>query len=165
MQPPYLDRMIRLADEFFATRSDPTQLAVTDDVMTRLRGLHPATLNDHDEGKGPVAWILVIPTTRDIADRFVAGSITERELYEQTLPGAVFASIYLCSALVLPEFRGRGLARGLTLRAIDAIRGDHPIERLCTWAFSREGLHLAESVAKEAGLPLDIRVHQHAGPP
>jgi hypothetical protein len=40
------ERMLRLADEVFAVRTDPNQLDVNDEVLERLYHLHPATLNE-----------------------------------------------------------------------------------------------------------------------
>jgi GNAT superfamily N-acetyltransferase len=65
-----------------------------------------------------------------------------------------YDAIYLCSALVLPEYRGKGIAKRLACTAIEAIQADHPIKSLVCWAFSREGEALATSIAREVGIPL-----------
>lgn len=152
-----LDRMIRLAEEFFATKNDPTQISVTTEVMERLRQLHPATLTEQNGGAGPIAWILIIPTTNDLMNRFIAKQINEQELLDETPQNGKYEAIYLCSALVLPEHRLKGLAKKLTCQAIESIRTDHPIKYLFYWAFSPEGTKLAESVSRETGLPLSKR--------
>lgn len=149
-----LDRMIHLAEEFFQTKNDPAQLSVTEDVMDRLRVLHPATLSEFDDGNGPVVWILLIPTTSRLMERFIGETIGEKELLEKTPAAGPYEAIYLCSALVLPEYRGRGLAIKTALGAIRAIMKDHPVKALFTWAFSREGAGLAQALAHETGLPL-----------
>ena len=149
-----LSRMIRLAEEFFDVRNDPAQLAVTHEVMDRLRRLHPRTLNEASDADGPFAWVLVIPTSRAAMEKFLSGGITERDLPEEARDGSPFEALYLCSALVLPEYRGKGLAKRLTLEAIASIRLDHPIRALYYWAFSGEGKELAETVAAECDLPL-----------
>jgi len=149
-----LQRMIRLADEFFEAKNDPDQISVNEGVMEHLRKLHPATLTEKTDDNGPVAWILVFPTTHELMEKFVLGNINERELLTNTPPGISYDAVYLCSALVLPEFRGRGLARSLTTGAVKSIQRDHPVRHLFTWAFSTEGEHLASSVARELGLPL-----------
>ncbi len=157
--------MIELADEFFSAKSDPNQISVTAEVMERLRQLHPATMNEQDEGDGPVAWVLVIPTTEDLMKRFIAKEINEQELLEMTplrqkdggQVGGTYDAVYLCSALVLPEFRGRGIARRLLCEAIAAIRKDHPVRHLFYWAFSSEGEKLAEAVSRETGLRAERR--------
>jgi ribosomal protein S18 acetylase RimI-like enzyme len=69
----------------------------------------------------------------------------------------VYDALYLCSALVLPEHRGKGLAGRLTSRAISSLRHDHPIRSLFYWSFSGAGDTLAASVAREFDLPLYVR--------
>jgi GNAT superfamily N-acetyltransferase len=158
MSDDNLSRMIRLADEFFETRNDPAQISVTEDVMEQLRKIHPSTLTEENDGRGPIAWIMVIPTTHKIMEHFIAGKISERGVLESTPLNVPYDMIYLCSALVLPEHRGRGIAKRLVINAISSIRKDHPVRELFYWAFSVEGQKLAESVARSVGLPLRERV-------
>ena len=156
-----LERMIELAGEFFAAKDDPSQLSVTEEVMERLAAIHPASLSEHVEGDGPVVWILLIPTTGALTDMFLKGMITEQQLYERTPLGGSYDVIYLCSALVLPEFRRRGLARDLAVEAVNRIRRDHPVKALVCWPFSVEGESLARAIAGATGLPLLARKSVH----
>jgi GNAT superfamily N-acetyltransferase len=157
MEDDNLARMIRLAEDSFNTRDDPEQISVTEETMARLRQIHPATLTEETNEGGPIAWILVIPTTKPIMERFVAGEISERDLLDITPLTGRYQALYLCSALVLPEHRGKGLARSLLRRTIEAIRMEHPIEALFFWRFSIEGENLAEAASRESGLPLQKR--------
>jgi GNAT superfamily N-acetyltransferase len=152
-----LSRMIRLAEEVFDTRNDPAQISVTIETIDRLRKIHPSTLTEKTDENGPIAWVLVIPTSRNLMNQFITMEINERELLENTPLGGQYEALYLCSALVLPEHRGKGLAKGLILRTIKSIQEQHPITCLFSWSFSSEGEKLAESVAKESGLPLYTR--------
>lgn len=155
---PNLERMIQLADEFFAAKNNPDQISVTPDVMEQLRRLHPATMGEHNNSDGPVAWVLVIPTTNELMKRFIEKKINEQELLDLTPIGGKYNAIYLCSALVLPEFRGEGIARRLLSAAIAEIQKDHRIESLFYWAFSSEGEGLAKTASRESGIPLYKRV-------
>jgi ribosomal protein S18 acetylase RimI-like enzyme len=125
-----LERMIRLAEEFFETKNDPAQISVSSESMGKLRRLHPATLTEQTDADGPIAWVLVIPTTMDVMQRFVAKEINERELLDSTIPGASYDALYLCSALVLPEHRGKGIAKRLLVKAVGSVRQQHPIRVL-----------------------------------
>jgi GNAT superfamily N-acetyltransferase len=149
--------MIRLAEEFFDMKNDPGQLSVDEESMARLRAIHPDTMSEEKDENGPIAWVLVIPTMHALMEVFIRGEINERELLEKTLPGGVYDALYLCSALVLPEHRGKGLARRLTSRAISSIRIDHPLRSLFYWSFSGAGDTLAASIAREFDLPLYVR--------
>jgi len=148
------ERIIQLSDEVFSSRTDPDQLNVDENVMEHLQLIHPDTLSEYDDGKGPVCWILCIPTTLDLMSKFIDQKISERELYELTPLNSKYEAIYLCSALLLEEFRGKGIAQTLALKAIESIKIDHSIKALFFWAFSKVGEKLAEKVAGLIGLPL-----------
>ena len=152
-----LKRMIALADEFFDMKNDPDQLSVNPEIMAKLRASHPATMSEESDENGPIAWMLVFPTTQELMEAFTSGAINEKELLQKTVPGGRYDAIYLCSALVLPEHRGAGLARRLAMHAIQSIRDDHPVRALFYWGFSSEGDALAASIARESGLPLFAR--------
>ncbi len=150
-------RMMQLADEVFAVHDDPTQLQVDQDDLENLRRLHPATVSEQATADGPVAWVLLIPTTAVLMEAFLAGTLTEQELYERTPVGAVYEAVYLCSAMVLDEYRRTGVAKRLTLDALAHMRRDHPIGALFCWPFTESGDALAGLLAAEAGLPLRSR--------
>ena len=148
------ERIIQLADEVFSSRTDPDQLNVDENVMAHLQLIHPDTMSEYDDGNGPVCWILCIPTTLDLMTKFINQEISERELYESTPLNTKYESIYLCSALLLEEFRGKGIAQSIAVKAIESIKQDHSIKALFFWAFSKEGEKLAEKLSGLIGLPL-----------
>ena len=119
-----LTRMIHLAEKFFEVKNDPSQLVITAEVMARLRRLHPRTLNEATDQNGPIAWVLVIPTTKIVMKEFLDDKISERDLLENTSPGIRYDAIYLCSALVLPEHRGKGIFQGLLNYAITKLKAE-----------------------------------------
>ena len=150
-------RMMQLADEVFAVHEDPTQLQVDEDVLAHLRRLHPASVSEEADPDGPVAWILLIPTTAELMEGFLMGTLTEQELYERTPVGAAYEAVYLCSAMVLQEYRRKGLAERTTLQALEQIRKDHRITTLFCWPFTVGGDALAVAIARESALPLRMR--------
>lgn len=148
------ERMIQLVTEFFDTKNDPDQISVTEEERDKLYKIHPATLSELANEDGPMVWILIIPTTQAIMERFIKGEISEKKLLEETQPGATYEAIYLCSVFILPEYRHKGLAKKVGMEAISSIRKDHPIKSLFYWPFSNEGKALAGYAAKELGLSL-----------
>jgi hypothetical protein len=148
------ERMIQLSDEVFSSRIDPDQLNINENVMEHLQLIHPDTISEYDDGNGPVCWILCIPTTLDLMTQIINHKISERQLYELTPLNTKYEAIYLCSALLLEEFRGKGIAQGLAIKAIESIKLDHSIKALFLWAFSKEGEKLAEKISGLIGLPL-----------
>jgi hypothetical protein len=154
-------RLIKLAEEVFAVKSDPNQLDVNQDIIERLQRIHPATVSEFSDENGPVAWLLVIPTTLELMQRFLSKEISEKELFELTPLNSVYEALYLCSALVLEEYRRMGIAKALTLKSIEDIRKDHSIKALFVWAFSREGDLASEALAGLTGMPLYKRDNAH----
>lgn len=153
-----LERMIQLAEEVFSVKNDPNQLDVNPAVIERLKQIHPATLSEYEDGNGPVAWILLIPTTLELMNRFIENKISEKELFDLTPLNTKYEALYLCSALVLQEYRRKGIAKRLTMEAIDNIRKDHPIKALFVWTFSKEGDLGAAEIARLTSLPLYKRI-------
>jgi GNAT superfamily N-acetyltransferase len=152
-----LERMIKLADEFFEAKNDPMQISVDAETMAALKRIHPSTMGEMTTEDGPVAWVLVIPTTEKLMREFISKKINEHQLLQKTLPGVKYDALYLCSALVLPEERGKGLATRLLIKSITSIKKKHSIKYLFYWGFSLEGKILASAVAKEFALPLFAR--------
>lgn len=161
MYPTNLERLIQLADEVFATKDDPDQLSVNPKVIKRLHKIHPATVSEYSNDNGPVAWVLLIPTTLGLMNRFLEGSITERELFKLTPLNTPYEALYLCSALVLEEYRKKGITKRLILNAIEQMQKDHPLKALFVWPFTKEGDWTAEAIARLTGLPLHKRQNKN----
>lgn len=149
-----LERMLQLVGEFFDVKNDPEQLSVNEEVIEKLHKIHPSTMSEYNEGDGPIVWILLIPTTEAVMNRFLKKEISETQLLDETNPGEKYDTIYLCSASVLPEYRRKGLAKQVGGKAIREIMKDHKIKALFYWSFSPEGQALAEKAARELNLPL-----------
>jgi len=154
MQSNNLQRLIELADSVFDTKNDNNQLDVNEDVLFKLQKIHPSTISEYNEGNGPIAWVLLIPTTEKLMTKFIKKDISEKQLFELTPLNVKYKALYLCSALVLEEFRNKGITKRLTLSAIENIRKTHPIKSLFVWPFSPEGNIVAENIANTSQLPL-----------
>ena len=148
------ERMIQLATEVFDAYNDAEQLDVNEDVIEQLHKLHPSTVSEFVDGDGPVVWLILIPTTEKLMNEFIDEKISESELLNQTPLNIKYDALYLCSVIVLEEFRRKGLAKKVATEAIKKIREDHPIKKIFTWNFSEEGSLLAESISKHEALPL-----------
>jgi GNAT superfamily N-acetyltransferase len=148
------ERMIHLAEEVFDAKHDPEQLDVNEEVISRFKEIHPATISEYNEGDGPIAWILLLPTTIELMNKFLQHTVTEKELFYQTPIDIKYEAIYLCSAMVLEEYRQKGIAKRLALEAIKKIRQDHPIQCLFMWPFTEEGDMAAVALARATSLPV-----------
>lgn len=149
---------MQLAEEVFYSRNDDEQISVTPEERTLLEAIHPKALSGMEDEDGPIVWILLVPTTTEIMQQFIAGSITELELLHLTQPDTAYKAIYLSSALVLPEYQRKGLGGKVALDGINSIRSEHQIGALFYWPFTNEGREMAQSLARKTGLPLYERV-------
>lgn len=154
MEKSNFERMLQLAEEVFASKNDPNQLDVNEEVMEQLQRIHPESIAEYDNGHGPICWIIQIPTTRQLMEQFLANEISEKELFELTPLNVPYQAVYLCSGMVLQEFRRKGIAKKLAFEALSKIRESHPIEAIFVWAFTQDGNIASESLAKISGLPL-----------
>jgi len=118
-------------------------------------------LSEEVIGDGPVCWILLIPSTLKTMEDFVSGKISESEILKQSMQAKKaaekFEAIYLCSAIVLPEFRKQGIAKRLTLDAINSMRHDFDIKSLYSWPFSEEGKRLSILIGQIVSLPVRFK--------
>jgi hypothetical protein len=154
MEKTNLQRLLEIVDETFDVKNDPNQLEVNQDVIARLQKMHPCSMTELTNENGPIAWALLIPTTNELMYRFLLKEISEKQLFELTPDNSKFESVYLCSAIVLPEFRRKGLIKIVLSDAINEMRKDHPISSLFVWAFTEEGDLAAEKIAELVGLQL-----------
>jgi hypothetical protein len=157
-------RLIKLAEDVFSFRSDPEQLDVNPEIMERLRKIHPSTMMEYNDGKGPGAWILVIPTTKTLMEQFINCEINEKQLFNLTPLDVKYDSLYLCSALVLEEYRHKGITTRFVISALKEMQKEHPIKSLFVWPFTEGGDAIARKIAGLTGLPLYERKRTQKSP-
>ena len=149
-----LERMLSLVQQVFDSKNDPEQLDVNEKVMEQLRIIHPSSIAEYDDGNGPVLWVILIPTTAEIMKQFLSHEINEQAILDLTPINGNYEAIYLCSVLVLPEYRRKGLAENICLASIENIRRTNAIKSLFVWPFSLAGEALAERISAETKLKL-----------
>ena len=152
MIPPQVRGQIqKYSEKVFGTDQDPDQMPINEATYEKLVALHPATTLYRTNERGePIAWVVVFPTTKELMEQFLTSQINERQLFDLTVPGSKFDSLYLCAAITLPEYQRSGLAIGLLKEAIDAISQGHELQ-LFGWAYAKEGRYLGEKLQQELG--------------
>ena len=151
-----LDEMMRVAESIFGTRNDPNQMPITMDSWNKLQKLNENCVLYEEENGKLISWGVVVPTTKDIVNDFLADKITERELLEKTLPDQNYSALYLCSAITIPEFRKQGHAKKLTLEAIARI----PLTTdatLFAWPFTEDGKLALQKINSELNKKILIK--------
>ena len=59
--------------------------------------------------------------------KFLEKQISEKEVFELTPLNEKYEALYLCSAIVLDEFRRQRISKKLILDSIAKIKKEHPI--------------------------------------
>jgi hypothetical protein len=157
MEKANYQRLLELADQLFNTKSDPEQLDVNEAVINTLHQISPVLVYEHQIDQEAVAWVTLIPSNEALTEAFINGGLTEKTYFEKSVELKQFDTIYLCSAIVLEEFRHQGIVSQQCKKAIELMRQNHPIKQLAAWPFTTEGLECANSIARQVGLPLILK--------
>ena len=95
-----------------AQTTSPGLRAILTEAEWRRAGLDRLTpdwlVYEADDRGNPITWVIVMPTQRELAERFLRKEVNERELLDLTKPEAKYGALYLCSAITVPEHRGEG---------------------------------------------------------
>lgn len=157
MEKSNYQRLLQLVDELFNTKSDPDQLDVNEAVINTLQQISPVLVYEHQMAQEAVAWVTLIPSNETLTEAFINGSLTEKTYFEKSVELKQFDTIYLCSAIVLEEFRHQGIVSQHCKMAIENMCRHHSIKQLAAWPFTTEGLNCAKSIASKLELPLILK--------
>ena len=152
-QEELMEEMRAIAEKYFDTKDDPEQIPINKASADKLMRLDPHSVTYRLVDGHPVSWVIVLPTTRALAQDFVAGKINEHELFDLTEPQKIYDALYFCSAFTIPQYRRQGLAEELNLEAYKNIPHTKDCY-CCCWPFSPEGKRLAQDKAKKWGIDL-----------
>ncbi len=147
---------MKIAEEFYGTETDPTQIPIGRESGEKLWRLHPNSELAKIENDEPLSWVIVLPTQNTLADKFIKGEITERELLDRTEPKEIYEALYLCSAFTVPEHRHKGYATALLKEAIEGIPHITDV-RLFAWVYTSEGESLIKKLENEIGRTIELR--------
>jgi hypothetical protein len=146
----------KIAEAYFKTHEDPEQAQITEERAAWIRKEFPECLNLMKSENKVIGVTFVLPCTNELMNQFLSKEINEEDLFVQIQNKMNYdnlETIYLCSAIVIPEFRRKGLALQGTIKSIEKILEKRNIRpTLFYWAYSKEGLSLAKRVAKALNL-------------
>jgi len=135
------------AERMYGTSADPDQIPINDESYRKITAISPDALLCLEDAQGSLlSWSVCLPTTRELADLFCEGTITEKELFERTPVGITYDALYLCSIITLPEYQRRGYASTLLREGI--ARFPEANTYLCVWAWSKGGRALVRFAKK-----------------
>ncbi len=157
MNTKALEKILKVSEEFFGTQTDPDQIVISTESANKLFSIHPDTILYKFNGEDPIAWSTIVPTSVDTMNKFVSKEISERELLEIAVKEKKFEALYLCGIFVLPEFRGKGFGKELSLKGISILSFGKKVP-LYAWTLSNEGEDLIKLVSKELDTEIINRV-------
>jgi len=157
MEDSILKAILEISEEFFHTKDDPRQIPTTMEASKKILDLCPGAFSYKIENGVPVSWVIVIPTQKEVAEKFLRGELNERELLENTKKESVYDALYLQIVFTVPEFRGKGLPILLFEKAIfEAPISENAL--FFAWAYSKEGKALVQKLSRI--LNKDIRIKE-----
>lgn len=148
-----LSRLVKFVETFFKTGLDPAQIPATVETYRRLLELDPHCVALRaDKGGNIVSYAAVLPTTDELAKKFLSHEITEREMFEATPVQTVPESLYLMAVAVAEDFRGKGDVFGMMKEIISHFKDRNPDVGLFVWEFSEEGKRFVSLLEQRYGL-------------
>lgn len=158
MNEQQIDELLRMGGEFFGQFNDPTEIKATRENYNKIVSLHPSTYKyKADEQRHLIAWTVVIPTTKALADDFILRRITEAELLEKTCKQDRYDALYLFAALTLPQYQKNGYAREMLRQQIEEILGKEHEGFLFAWTVTEEGKRMVGAIARDLGREIALR--------
>ena len=153
------EKGLAMAERVFDTPAHPDQMQATPENFNKLKSINPNTiLYEVREGR-PVAWVVLVPTTIEVMDKFLKGEISEQKLLDLTQPQEKYPALYLCAAATLPEYQRQGIAGELTKTAISRM----PLENnyiVYSWPTSKAGEVALKKFEAETGKVIQIKHEQ-----
>ncbi|HXK36492.1 MAG TPA: hypothetical protein VJ553_02830 [Candidatus Paceibacterota bacterium] len=148
---------MEIAERIFGTRQDPDQIPINRKSLRKLMTLSPEAIQHKlDERGEPIAWVVVVPTTKELMEEFLQGRLTERQLFDRTEPRNEYDALYFSSAITVPEHRRRGIAIELFQRAVERI--PHPSDvAIFAWPTTDDGRAMAKALAGRFGIEVRLR--------
>lgn len=146
-----LKQIFRLAEAVFGTTTDPDQIPPTPEYRAKVDRLHPeSTAYRVDDSGNVISFVFVVPTTKEIMERFLKGEITERAILDLTQPQATYSALYLCAVYVNPQHRRQGLATAMFREVLGKLPLSNDVT-LFFWPFTEEGEQLARALVQKTG--------------
>ena len=101
--------------------------------------------------------LLVVPTSKELAEKFLSSEINEKELFDQTSFCEEYEALYLCAAFIFPEYRRMNHAFEMFREAIENIPCV-PNPLLLAWPITFEGEKFVQRFQQFVGREIKLRL-------
>lgn len=153
--------LITLIENQFDTRNHPEQMQINDENRLWVRSKIPECALIIKDKDIVIGSTLIIPSILVVMNDFISGKIHEADLVHQMQREEInykkMQAIYLCSAFIKPEYRGKGLALKALIKSIHDINPENHPFPLYYWAYSQDGKRLADKLAFVTDFPVLFR--------
>jgi hypothetical protein len=133
------------------------QIPASVEAYEKHISLHPKSfICKLDDSGELIGWAVAVPTSKLLAQKFLDGRITEKELFDETEPSDQYEALYLCFAFVIHKERKKHHARDMFLEILQSV----PLSddaTIFTWPVSEDGEKFTKKFALEIDLPIHIR--------
>lgn len=151
-----------MLEAYFHTQDDPEQMQIgKSSGRNWIKADIPECARVIKYGDTVVGSTLVLPATLSMMQDFIAHRISEAQLAEKIMDESIdyakMQAIYLCSAFVAAEHRGKNLAIQALIQSIQNIMPQDKKLPLFYWAYSEAGEKIAEKVATQLRLEFFAR--------
>jgi hypothetical protein len=151
-----IKKMCVIAEEIFGAEEDNTQTKPTVENTLSLIAIEKNNLVCIKDGEEIVAWTVVLPTSKENMDNFLAGKITEKELSIESKKNPLFEALYLMAAITLPTYQRKGLAFDLIKYQIEYFKDKYNIQNFYSLPFSENGMSLMEKISTDLSMVIKI---------
>lgn len=147
-----------MAERYFQTRSDKTQMQITKENAEWLQMHFPTSLNIIKNDNRVIGFSFILLSDDDIMNKFITKKNNEQDIFDafqKQYKNIRMNNVYLCASVVLESYRNKGLA---TLGFMKQILLLEDIHHLYSWPFSAGGKRLSEKISSELSIPLLMRM-------
>ena len=146
-----------LAESYFHTEEDPTQLKASESNFSWIYYNFPQCMNIIKDAQKVIGLTFILPCTKIYMDDFLSKKMNECELFHKiqtTVHFGNFETIYVCLAYLKPAYRKLGLTLQSFIDSIQKLLVKKNNAELFYWAYSLEGKQLAEKIGEKLRMRL-----------
>jgi hypothetical protein len=155
--PEQISQILNQVEEFFKSQEDPAQVPVVRESFDKLLYLDEGDIVIRTEENGDlIGSLAVFPTTKTLAEKFLKGEITEKELFNATEKMEHPEALYLLSCIIAPPYRRQGYALSMTREIAEYFLEKNKDIFVFAWPYTPEGLSLIRAIESGCGLPVHV---------
>lgn len=141
-----LKKEMEIAESIYGTQNDPEQMPINKESVAKLDELYSDWLETElDENGEPVSWSVILPTQKDLAEKFMSNQITEKDLLYLTKKENFYDALYIVSVITIPEKRNMGFAKKILEKSISKV----PLTKnalIFAWPITNDGFKFINKI-------------------